>query len=178
MSKKNLIILLVALAIIAGIGILNFWIETPDENEITIQEETKTEEAAMVQVKSLVEEFGKKLQNVYLTSPKEKVKEDIEENYSDFLSPNLLMLWLEYPSKAMGRFTSSPWPDRIEVEEIEKIDESHYKVKGRVIEITSVEAVQGGVADSRDIELIVEKIEGKWLISDITVVFTEEYFIF
>lgn len=156
MTKKTLIIILIVAVVIIGVGLY-------------FQNQRNSNIVSPTQVKSLVEEFGKKLQNVYLTSPEEKVRQDIEENYQDFLSPSLLALWLENPSQALGRLTSSPWPDRIEVDSIEKINDSEYQVNGKVIEITSVEAVEGGAATSRDIKLTVEKINGKWLISEVIV---------
>ena len=168
--KKNLIIILVIIAVaVAGIFVFSSKSKQGEETISPAQPAKNAEEEAINQVESLVEEFGKKLQNVYLTSPESQLRKDVEENYRDFLSPTLLALWLENPSQRLGRFTSSPWPDRIEIESIEKIDNSKYQVKGEIIEITSIEMVEGGVAASRDIELTVEKINGKWLISEIIV---------
>jgi hypothetical protein len=161
MNKKFIIILGIVIIIIS----LGIYFQNERNSNIVAPEESATE----AQIKSLIEEFGKKIQNVYLTSPEEKVKQDIEENYRDFLSPDLLASWIENPFQALGRLTSSPWPDRIEVENIEKINDSQYQVKGKIIEITSVEAIEGGAAVTRDITLIVDKINGKWLISNVSV---------
>jgi len=70
-------------------------------------------------------------------------------------------------SQALGRLTSSPWPDRIEIKSIITLEENKYLVKGDLIEVTSVEVVSGGKASSRPIELTVENSTGKWLIKEI-----------
>ena len=50
---------------------------------------------------------------------------------------------------------------------IKKIDEVTYIIYGEIIEITSVEQVQGGIAAKRDIILTITKINNSWLISDV-----------
>jgi len=78
-----------------------------------------------------------------------------------------LVNWLSDPSQALGRLTSSPWPDRIEIKSIVPMEGNKYLVKGNIIEVTSVEVVNGGKAASRPIELTVENSTGKWLINEI-----------
>jgi len=116
-------------------------------------------------VTTLVEGFGKKLQAVSLLAPAEIVSRSIQESYGDYVSPDLLAEWKRDPQKAPGRIVSSPWPDRIEILDLEKLSESGYAVKGEVIEITSVELLNGGVAAKRPIALQVEKFENRWLIT-------------
>ena len=41
-------------------------------------------------------------------------------------------------------------------------------VKGKIIEITSVEEIEGGVANERDVEISVVKSNDKWLIHDVS----------
>ncbi len=113
-------------------------------------------------VKNLVEEFGRKLQLVSLLAPEDVLKGSMEESYAEFVSPSLLEQWLQDPINAPGRLTSSPWPDRIEIISMEKIAEEAYEVKGEIIEITSASDAAAG---KKPIVLVVEKTEGKWLIS-------------
>jgi len=117
-----------------------------------------------------IKEFGNRLKNVYLTAPEEEVKKAIEENYRDFLSPTLLNLWLEDPSKALGRVTSSPWPERIEFIGVFLLsNDDQYIALGRIIEVTSVEMIEGGEASSQIAKFTIKKINGKWLIDNIEI---------
>jgi len=84
----------------------------------------------------------------------------LEQNYKDFVAPSLLAEWKNDPSKALGRLTSSPWPDRIEIDEVEKISDDAYLVQGYIIEMTST----GETTIKRRVALSVEKNDGRWLI--------------
>ena len=115
----------------------------------------------------LVEDFGSTLKNVSLLAPRDLIIEAIEDNYSPYATEELIDGWMNHPRRAPGKTTSSPWPDRIEITEIQRISDDEYSVKGRIVEITSAEDESGGAA-FRPIELIVRKVENKWLIVKIT----------
>ena len=85
-------------------------------------------------ISNLVHEFGTRLQNVSLLAPKEVLERNVRENYADYVSEELIDKWIKDPLEAPGRLTSSPWPDRIEIESIDKISEREYEVKGSIIE--------------------------------------------
>jgi hypothetical protein len=80
-----------------------------------------------------------------------------------------LEVWVNEPQKAPGRYTSSPWPDRIEVTSAKKITDGFYEVQGEIIEITSVEKTNGGAAAKQPVTLAVRKIDNSWLIDDVKV---------
>lgn len=120
-------------------------------------------------VRALVEAFGKTLQMVSLTAPKDVVAKSIEENYSDYVTPELLQKWQADPQSAPGRMVSSPWPDRIDILRTEMCDKDQYSVHGEVIEVTSVELVNGGVAAKRPVTIVVQKVNNRWLISSMTI---------
>ncbi|MDO0823859.1 hypothetical protein [Desulfosporosinus nitroreducens] len=124
------------------------------------------DEGAEAEVISLVENFGKKLQTVSLTAPRDYVNKSIQENYGDLVSPELLSAWQKDLQDVPGRVVSSPWPDRIEILSIQK-SSSEYDVKGEILEITSVEIQNGGVAAKRPIDLRVRKVENRWLITEV-----------
>ncbi len=126
---------------------------------------TNQDDSVRSAVVSLIEGFGKKLQTVSLLAPEAILKENLQKNYGGFVSPNLLAEWERDLQKAPGRVSSSPWPDRIEILSTEKLSDSAYEVKGEIIEMTSVEMVQGGFAAKRPITLTVESIENHWLIT-------------
>lgn len=141
--------------------------------DLESQEKRQNEESDKTAVMSLVEDFGKKLQKVSLQAPSEDVNKSMQENYGDIVAPELLTVWQKEPLKAPGRLTSSPWPDRIEILTAEKVANA-YEVKGEIIEITSIEKVNGGVAAKRPITLLVKKIDNRWLIDAVTLGAYEE----
>ncbi|KAB2329951.1 hypothetical protein F7731_21040 [Cytobacillus depressus] len=119
-------------------------------------------------VTNIVEEFGKKLQMVSLLAPKKELKKNMTEQYGGLVAKPLLEKWINNPEGAPGRQTSSPWPERIEILSVEKATDASYKVKGEIIEITSVEKEKGGFAAKQPIDLTVKKRNNDWLITDVT----------
>jgi len=154
MKKKILLALLFILIIIAAVGVYSW-----NQSRI-IEKGQQADEAAVV---SLVEGFGKALKKVSLLSP--TAARDIEESYKDFLDTALLAQWKEEPSKAAGRLTSSPWPDRIEIISIRRLGSGAYDVSGNIVEVTSVE---GAAAIRRPVELGVVKFSNRWLITGLS----------
>jgi hypothetical protein len=116
------------------------------------------------EIKSVVENFGKRLAMVSLQSA--LAPQDIKDQYSEFVSPVLLEFWMNNVSKAPGSVVSSPWPDRIEVTSLTKTASDKYVVTGSVVEITSVDMVKGGVADKLPVRIAVQKIQGRWVITE------------
>jgi hypothetical protein len=120
------------------------------------------------EVIKLVENFGSTLKKVPLLAPRDALIQAIEENYSPYVTDELMQSWNAHPRRAPGRTTSSPWPDRIEVTEVKRLSEDEYSVIGRIVEVTSTGAEGGGAAALRPVELFVKKIENVWLIDEIT----------
>lgn len=116
------------------------------------------DEAALVA--EVVVEFGARLQHVSLLAP--DAADQIEDQYAEFVHPDLLAAWMADPQSAPGRLTSSPWPDRIEVASLEADGESRYVVQAEVIEATS----DNPEMDRYSIQLTLEDIDGQWLIVD------------
>ena len=98
---------------------------------------------------------------------KDAAAASIVANYSADVSPNLLSVWEQDPAQAPGRQTSSPWPDRIEIGSVAQNPDGSYAVAGNVIEVTSVEEANGGVADSYAMNLTVSNVNGSWLITNV-----------
>ena len=120
-------------------------------------------------VRALVEAFGKTLQKVSLSDPKDVVAASIKEKYSDYITSELLHKWQADPQSAPGRTVSSPWPDRIDILRMEMSDKNQYTVYGEVIEVTSVELAKGGAAAKRPVTIVVQKVNDRWLISGVTI---------
>ena len=120
-------------------------------------------------VRALVEAFGKTLQMVSLSAPKDVAASSIGENYNSYVTTELLQKWQADPQSAPGRVVSSPWPDRIDILRTEMSDKNQYTVYGAVIEVTSVELTNGGAAAKRPVMIVVQKVNDRWLISNVTV---------
>ncbi|RME87541.1 MAG: hypothetical protein D6770_09140 [Anaerolineae bacterium] len=117
-------------------------------------------------VSDVVTAFGKRLQNVSLSSP--NAPQDIEAQYAGFVSPDLLALWMDDPSGAPGRLTSSPWPDRIEIISLEQEGADRYVVRGDIVEVTGADLANGGAANRIPVRLVVERRHGRWVITEFT----------
>lgn len=122
------------------------------------------DEAEKAQISELVENFGRRLQNVSLLAP--DAAQQIQKQYAEFVSPALLETWMNDLSAAPGRMVSSPWPDRIEIAAFEKINADQYAVTGSMIEVTSTEVDSGEAANRIPVHILVEKTQGRWLITE------------
>jgi len=173
--KKIFMLLLILLLSISLFGCANVvngtQLKDEEQNKEVLQQTDQSDKEAVV---SLVESFGKKLQMVSLQAPEDIVEKSMQESYGDFVSQVLLEKWISDPINAPGRLTSSPWPDRIELQSIEKLSENTYEVMGEIIEITSVEKVNGGIAAKKPVTLEVKKTDNRWLIEDVTLGTYEE----
>jgi hypothetical protein len=162
MNKRFLIatgiVLLVVVVFVAGFFFWNFM------NPNTIKKDEKAE------VTALVESFGSKLKEVRLSDPEEMVSQEIKQVYTPFVSSDLLLDLINDPSKAPGGDVSSPWPEKIEIISMEKLDSHTIQVKGKIILMTSVEMAQGGNAGETPIMLWVRNTNanGAWLIEQVS----------
>lgn len=111
--------------------------------------------------------FGLALQRVSLSADPNILRESILKEYAPYITTELLNEWIENPKIAPGRFTSSPWPDHIDVINIHKImDGPGYVINGEVILMTSNEVEHGGNAGKIPVSLTIVPVDGKWLISE------------
>ncbi len=145
MNRKRIAITLTVAIILAAI--IFGWHYS--ENHVI----TKKEKAS---VTSLVENFASKTKDVSLSSPNDVIVSEIKNAYSPFVSKSLLTDWEQDPSKAIGRLTSSPWPEKIEINSIRKTNKYEIDVKGNIIYVASEngELVETGKAP---IELVIRK---------------------
>jgi hypothetical protein len=121
-------------------------------------------EAVEDTVAARVRAFGGRLASVSLLAPLESVRGEMRAEYAAHVTPALLASWLEEPSTAPGRLGSSPWPERIDVVEVDRLSAARYKVRGDEVYVTSVEVVGGGAAARRRVELEVTR-DGGWRIA-------------
>lgn len=77
----------------------------------------------------------------------------IGDNYSNYVTSELLQKWQAAPQNAPGRMLSSPWPDRIDILRTEMSDKNQYTVYGEIMEVTSLELAKGGTAAKRPVTI-------------------------
>ena len=120
------------------------------------------------QITELLDNFGRELTNVTIIDPENVVAEQIKEHYTPYLTSNLLSKWVLDPSLAMGRTTSSPWPE-IEVDSMEKVDNDRIKVQGYVVWVAS--GGQNGVEVTATVPAVFfvkkDSSTGKFLIDNV-----------
>ncbi|HXE66100.1 MAG TPA: hypothetical protein VN630_03575, partial [Rhodanobacteraceae bacterium] len=85
-------------------------------------------------------------------APPDAVRAELPKAYGGLLSPALLKTWQAHPDQIIGREGSSPWPDRIEIKQLD-CTTNGCRVTGDVDYITSNEVAHGGVFMRRDITL-------------------------
>lgn len=107
MHRNAILALIGGLIVIAGIA----WFadSRPIATDVVSNQDDST-------IRTMVTEFGTKLQLVSLMSP--TASADMSAHYSAYLAPELLAAWQQDPSQALGRRTSSPWPERVEIVEV------------------------------------------------------------
>ncbi len=155
--KYILLFLIIALLSISGY----FLYQTYSIKNQSVEQQNDYEE---IVVKNLVDGFGRSLKNVSLLAKPKAVAEDIKNNYSPFVSQDLILQWTENLVAAPGRTVSSPWPDRIEITSLEKLADQ-YTVAGSIIYVTAQDLLEGKFSDKRGITLVVEKKDNSWLIT-------------
>lgn len=159
---KKIAVLLLIMIIIAGALLSACGDAGAEDGKEPISDNSEKE-----YISNLVHEFGTRLQKVSLQAPKEVLESNVRENYADYVSEELLDKWIKDPLEAPGRLTSSPWPDRIEIESIDKISEREYEVKGSIIEVTSTDIEKGTFSAKRPVVIKVVKENDLWLIDEV-----------
>jgi len=160
MKKFIYLLLLLSISLFGCMGKVSTSEGQSDKEQSTAETNESVEEFII----SLVENFGNRLQNVSLLGPQTELKKSMKENYGGIVSPELIEQWLKDPQKAPGRLTSSPWPDRVDITDIQKQSDQKYSVKGEIVEVTST-----GIADRRPIQLLVGKVGEQWMITDVKI---------
>ena len=112
-------------------------------------------------VRQTVTEFGQALKQVPLSADRETAIPAMEQHYGKLVSPSLLDAWSANPPAAPGRLTSSPWPDRIEIDTVLAVSANEFRVTGRVMEMTSVEVSQHAPGMAMPVKLTLENQNGK-----------------
>lgn len=167
---KRSTILVGAVVLLILLGLAYYYSQTARNQAGMQQAQTETQNDEQ-KVRNVVEDFGRALQNVNLLAS--DASSQMDENYGNLVTQDLLDSWKDNPRSAPGRLTSSPWPDSIEIATINKMTDDSYRVDGKIIEVTSADE-EGEPADTREISLIVNRYDDTWLISDVNMVSESE----
>jgi hypothetical protein len=92
-------------------------------------------DAASVRV--TVANFGDELGSVSLLAPRADVEKAMDQHYALYIHPDLLAKWKADPRSALGRLTSSPTPDRIDITSTVKNADGTYTILGNIIEVAN-----------------------------------------
>lgn len=137
--------------------------ETPQDTSATANQSQPAVACSTAGTKDIVVWFGRQLQNVSLLAADSIARRQIRESYGPFVTQELLDKWLAQPSAAPGRKTSSPWPDRIEIDSVAAGEANTCIVSGRVIYVTSVPSESGAL---RETVKIVLRDDGGWKLNN------------
>jgi hypothetical protein len=127
----------------------------------------KAQGKAKQDIRTQVTAFGEVLKNVSLLSP--TAAADIDRTYAPYVTTSLRAQWSAHPEIALGRMTSSPWPDHIDVIDIEATENGAYTVRATLTYLTSEELEQGGDAGTATLQMVVIQEDGTWKIDAVTV---------
>ncbi|MDB5255294.1 MAG: phage shock protein PspC [Candidatus Nomurabacteria bacterium] len=114
-------------------------------------------------VRDTVQHFGETLQQVSLLAPAATLKPQMEKVYGSYLTPELLKQWQNNPDIALGRQTSSPYPDHISIDEVSKNEDGSYTVTADIIEMTS--NPQDHFINAQPVTFTVVNVNNEWRIS-------------
>lgn len=154
-ARKSLILLIVVATALAGCSNHNepqhASRATTDSSSASAASRAMAADAREA-ARAVTERFGKHMQEISVLAPPDVVRAELPEAYGGLLSPALLRTWQLHPEQIIGREGSSPWPDRIEIRQLD-CTVSTCRVTGNVAYITSNEVAHGGVFMRRAITL-------------------------
>jgi hypothetical protein len=165
--KKRYLIIVGVVIVLVGTFIWKTYARRNSQDSVqntpTVATATAADSANEQAVRDVVVRFGDKLKMVPLLAPKAVVIKAIQDNYAALVSSDILATWEKDPAQALGRRTSSPWPDRITISSITLNSDGSYDLSGKVIEVAGSDLKN--TAASYDIAFKVRKVEGRWLIT-------------
>ena len=124
-------------------------------------------EADVNAIYQVVGEFGARLKDVEITAPQRIVIDAVNFNLKGFITDRLYQVFVQDKIRIPGRYVSSPWPERIEIASVQRLDSGSCTVSGSQIVMTDDTLAHGGNAGEIPITLTLKKVNGAWLIDDV-----------
>jgi hypothetical protein len=156
MTRSTVLGIFVSVLVVAGV-----WYAYTHPLPATPSVSSNAEESA---VRNVVTEFGAKLQMVPLLASTTARKAAMESQYGPYVTPELIAAWAPEGSEALGRYASSPWPEKIDIVEV-RPEGKNFVVEGNVIEVVPSGATSTEAAAVYPITLTLEQRSGQWLIT-------------
>jgi orotate phosphoribosyltransferase-like protein len=116
----------------------------------------------------VVGEFGARLKDVVITTSDQDVITAVDFNLKQLITGRLYQVFVQDKIRIPGRYVSSPWPERIEIASVQMLDSGFYTVNGSQIVMTDDTLAHGGNAGETPITLTLKKVNGAWLVDDVT----------
>ena len=116
----------------------------------------------------VVGEFGARLKDVVITTSDQDVITAVDFNLKQLITDRLYQVFVQDKIRIPGRYVSSPWPERIEIASVQMLDSGSCTVNGSQIVMTDDTLAHGGNAGETPITLTLKKVNGIWLIDDVT----------
>ena len=129
---------------------------------------TQPNETDMNAIYQVVGEFGARLKDVDITAPNQNIITAVDFNLKGFITNRLYQVFVQDKIRIPGRYVSSPWPERIEIASVQMLDSGSCTVNGSQIVMTDDTLAHGGNAGEEPITLTLKKVNGIWLIDDVT----------
>ena len=115
----------------------------------------------------VVGEFGARLKDVVITASDQDVMTAVDFNLKQLITDRLYRVFVQDKIRIPGRYVSSPWPDRIEIDSVQMLDSGSYTIHGSQVVMTDDTVAHGGNAGETPITLTLKKVNGIWLIDDV-----------
>ena len=126
-------------------------------------------EADINAIYRVVGEFGARLKDVGLIAPDQDVITAMDFNLKQLITDRLYQAFVQDTSRIPGRAaSSSPWPEGIEIVSVQRLNNGSYAVVGNQIMMDSDALAHGGNAGEKPITLTLKKVNGTWLVDDVT----------
>jgi hypothetical protein len=115
-------------------------------------------------VHQAVSGFGGCLKSVELDAPEQDIITAMGRGMKRLITDRLYREFVQDPSKIPGRTESSPWPESIQIDSMQKLDNASYLVNGKITLMNSDALTQGGNAGEAPVTLTLVEVSGTWLI--------------
>ncbi len=114
------------------------------------------------EVRVVVSEFSSKITNVSLLLPQSQLRTVMEKEYAQYVSAELMDVWAQNPTSAIGDARGSSSPYDIEIVNMFRNDDGSYIVEGHVRSLEDV----SGTLFSYPVTLGLQYLSGMWMITE------------